>query len=108
MNKHAESVLKNPANKLIAVDMDGTLCEGKFWEEVTTPNPEIIEFVNDLYKRWAHIIIWTARQREYYVATAKWLDDHWVMYHGISMRVKIGADLYIDDKCVNVEDLFDK
>ena len=105
MNKKIAEILKNPANKLIAVDLDGTLCEGKFWVGECTPLVDRINFINDLYKKGAHIVIWTARMPEWYKDTQLWLQKHGVLYHGIVMREKIGADLYIDDKCVNVEDL---
>lgn len=31
-------IIKNPANKLICVDIDGTLCTWKFWELSLTNN----------------------------------------------------------------------
>ena len=65
MKLELQHILNHPANKLIAVDLDWTLCTGKFWEEECTPIPEMIEYVNSLYKKWAHIIIWTARMNEY-------------------------------------------
>jgi len=96
---------ENIANKLIAVDLDGTLCEGKFWEEEPKPIKVMIDFINELYKRGAHIIIWTARFPKDYEKTNDWLIKNKVMFHGISMRIKIGADLYIDDKSVNAKEL---
>jgi len=99
-----KKILDNPANKLIAVDMDGTLCEGKFWVGECTPRQDVIDKVNDLYKKGAHIIIWTARFPKNYEMTLDWLLKYGVMFHGICMRIKIGADLYIDDKAINVED----
>ena len=98
-------ILKNPANKLIAVDLDGTLCNGKFWVEEPKPIKERIDFVNELYKRGAHIIIWTARFPKDYEKTIEWLNKNKVMFHGISMRVKIGADVYIDDKSINPSEI---
>ena len=101
-------ILKNPANKLIAIDLDGTLCEGKFWEESEcVPIPDRIDFVNSLYKKGAHIIIWTARFPEHAEKTFNWLDNHKILYHGVSMHTKIGADLFIDDKSLNIEDIKD-
>ena len=99
-------ILKYPANKLIAVDLDGTLCEGEFWGEgVPEPKVERIEYINSLYKKGAHIIIWTARFPSWFEDTQKWLQNNGVLYHGIVMREKIGADLYIDDKCININDI---
>ena len=98
--------LTNPANKLIAVDLDGTLCSGKFWESEPEPILKMIDYINELYKKGAHIIIWTARFPKDYEKTLNWLNKHNVMFHGISMRVKIGADVYIDDKSINPKELF--
>ncbi len=64
-------ILKEPANKLIAVDLDGTLCHGEFWGDNSYPKPykERIEYFNGLYKRGAHIIIYTARQPQWFPET---------------------------------------
>lgn len=99
-------ILQNPANKLIAVDLDGTLCTGEFWG---TGEPEpithMIEFVESIYKRGAHIVIYTARQPKWYTQTHAWLLKHGVPFHGICMQMKPGADLYIDDKGVHIEEI---
>lgn len=104
-------ILKNPDNKLICVDMDGTLCKGEYWHtgDEGEPEPvlEMIKIVNNLYIKGAHIIIWTARTPDAYYATQKWLIKNEVKYHGISMQRKCGADLYIDDKALHVEDVID-
>lgn len=107
MKEKLIEILKNPANKLIAVDLDWTLCKWEFRKEgdIVVPLPERIEFINTLYYKGWHIIIWTARFPKWFESTKKWLDDNWVMYHWISMHTKIGADLYIDDKCLNIEDI---
>lgn len=107
MKQKLLDIIKNPANKLIAVDLDWTLCEWRFWKEWDEVKPikERIDFVNSLYCKWWHIIIWTARFPKWYEITRKWLEDNWVMYHWISMHTKIGADLYIDDKALNIEDI---
>jgi len=101
-----KDILKNPANKLIAIDLDGTLCKGEFWGEGDpTPIKERIEYFNNIYKKGAHIIIYTARQPRYFIKTMAWLIKNEVMYHGIMMQQKPGADLYCDDKVININDL---
>ena len=102
-------VLKNPANKLIAVDMDGVLCESEFWGgDEPKPKQEVVDYFNGLYVKGAHIIIYTARNPKWYAITQTWLDKHGVMYHGISMMKKIGADIYCDDKALNIEDIIEE
>ena len=99
-------ILKNPNDKLIAVDMDGVLCEGKFWGEgECKPIKKNIEYFNSVYKKGGHIIIYTARRPRHFEVTQNWLDRYGVMYHGIAMMKKIGADIYIDDKAINIEDI---
>jgi len=106
MKDKLKEILTNPANKLIAVDLDGTLCKGEFWGECEPePIKEMIDYVNNLYKKGAHIIIYTARNPEYFQATNLWLLKHNVYFHGIAMQKKIGADCYIDDKALNIEDI---
>lgn len=99
-------ILKNPNDKLIAVDLDGTLCTGEFWGDTEPdPIPDMIDLVWKWYKAGAHIIIYTARQPKYFVETNAWLIKHSVPFHGIAMQQKIGADVYIDDKALHVEDV---
>jgi len=98
--------LKHPNNKLIAIDMDGVICKGEFWGD-GDPEPvkEMIEQIWKWYKGGAHIIIYTARQPRHYAITQAWLVKNEVPFHGIVMQIKIGADVYIDDKALNVEDI---
>ena len=106
--KHTlEEVLKDPNDKLIAVDMDGTLCEGEFWKDETETKPimAMVDRVRDWYLRGAHIIIYTARRPELYAITMAWLIKYDVPFHGIAMCYKCGSDCYIDDKAIRPEEL---
>lgn len=100
-------VLKNPKWKLICIDIDWTVCKWEFraWMEDPEPLLERIKYFNGLYNKWWHIIMYTARQPNLYQTTLAWLIKHWVMFHWIAMRYKPWADLYIDDKAINVVDL---
>jgi hydroxymethylpyrimidine pyrophosphatase-like HAD family hydrolase len=74
--------MKNYNNKLICIDLDGTLCNGKFREETPTPITERIKYINEnLYQKGAHIIIYTARAPEYYAETLAWLIANGVKHH---------------------------
>src|ERR1017187_2767809 len=107
MREKLHAVLKDPNDKLICVDLDGTLCEGEFWGMApeVAPIAGRIAWLNELYKKGAHIIIYTARQPYMFGETFAWLIKHRVMFHGIAMQHKPGADLYIDDKCLNAEEV---
>lgn len=102
-------ILENPNDQLIAVDMDGTLCLGEWWgrpeDPEPIPNEPILELVRNLHMRGGHIVLYTARQPRMYAATHAWLIKHNVPFHGIAMTMKPGADLYIDDKSLHIEDL---
>lgn len=106
MKQKLLDALANPNDKLIAVDLDGVLCKGEFWGE-GEPEPirAMIDQVWLWYKAGAHIIIYTARQPRYYPLTYAWLIKNEVPFHGIVMQHKPGADCYIDDKALNIEDI---
>ena len=106
MKNKLKEILNNPNDMLIAVDMDNTICKGEFWGE-GNPKPikEMIDFLWKIYKKGAHIIIYTARQPKYFPQTQGWLIANEVPFHGIAMIMKPGADIYLDDKALNVEDL---
>lgn len=101
------AVLENPNDKVICVDLDGTLCEGEFWGTEGEPKPknDMIGKVWDWYKKGAHIIIYTARQPAWYPHTHAWLLKYGVPFHGIAMTMKPGADIYIDDKAIHPDDI---
>ena len=96
----AQTLSKDVEDKLIAVDIDGTLCHHAKWYDGVEPEPrqEIIDLVWKWYKARAHIIIYTSRQPKYYPLTLAWLIKHDVPFHGICMQQKPSADYYIDDK----------
>lgn len=98
-------ILANPRDKLIAVDLDWTLTNWEFWWGVdrSKPNVDRIEFINNLYKKGAHIIVYTARQPEMCATTMAWLIENWVMYHWLAFGKKCGASCYIDDKALHAE-----
>ena len=99
-------VLKNPNDKLIAIDMDGVICTGEFWGDgEPEPNQPFIDYMWKLYKAGGHIVVYTARQPRHYPATHAWLIKHEVPFHGITMCMKPGADIYLDDKALNTQDI---
>ena len=100
----------------IVFDLDGTLCrtEGTNYEG-STPIPERIEKVNNLYAEGHEIVIWTARGSgtgiDWTELTTKQLRAWLVPYH--ELRVgrsggKIPFDLFVDDKVVNADDYFSR
>jgi len=97
-------------DKLIAMDLDGTLCFKESWSinEVINAKPisKHIEINNNLYKAGAHIIIYTARPEMWRAETVYWLHKNGVRYHALEMNYrKLGADFYIDDKSLIINNL---
>ena len=92
--------------KVIAVDLDGVLCEGKYWVgdgKKIKPIKENIKKVNKLYLT-NFIVIWTARRYCQAENTMNWLRENGVHYHAIHFE-KMAADIYCDDKAINSKNL---
>ncbi len=92
--------------KVILVDMDGTLSQGVSWTPAdckkAKPIEKMIKKVNQVYLT-NFIIIYTARRDELIPATLEWLRRNNVRYHAIS-NLKCGAEIYIDDKMMSIDD----
>ena len=86
-------------NKVIAVDIDGTICteERTFERTLAKPLPGAVEAISQLKARNNTIIFWTARGWEQYKVTKKWLDDNKFEYDQLVMGKPI-VDLIIDDR----------
>ena len=115
-NTEADS-LKEVTRKwdYIAVDFDGTVCEHRF-PEIGEPKMEIIEFLRRQHELGTKIILHTCRENMeqgkwagYLTKAYEWClrmgvpvdavnHNPWVPYGGR----KIYADIYIDDRAVNV------
>lgn len=96
-------------------DIDGTLCytpnneKGKPDYKNAQPLPFMVEQVNRLYDEGHHIIMQTARGKgsgiDHTELTKKQLNDWGYKYHELfPMFCKPTADIFVDDKGVNVED----
>jgi uncharacterized HAD superfamily protein len=94
-------------DKLVCMDLDGTLCIGDCWTEeaclIAKPIQEAIDKNNEMYISGAHILIYTARPEWFRNETEYWLRKHKVRFHAIVMgNNKVGADIYYDDKAKNL------
>ena len=97
------------ANKIIAVDFDGTLCEDR-WPLIGAPNKELLEYLITQQQLGDKIILWTCRVNTELYNAVRWcaeqglvfdkvnanIDEH-VLKYGCDTR-KIYADIYIDDR----------
>jgi hypothetical protein len=89
-------------------DLDGTLCSdtgGKY--EEAEPFPEMISQVNQLKQEGHNIIIFTARGSGTGIDWKSITEDQlsrWEVAHDRLILGKPAADVYIDDKAVNVSE----
>lgn len=110
--------------KIIAFDLDGTLCErpngyehlGPKKYDFCTPINNMIEIVNQLYDKGYKIVIYTARgmsqfngdvdkvYEELYEITSSSLLKWGVKYDDLIMG-KIDYDMIVDDKAMGIDDL---
>lgn len=92
---------------IIAVDVDGTLCEEVCWTEEqcihATPIPSVIEKINNLFET-DFVVILTARKDCLMSATFAWLHKHNVRFHAVS-NFKMPFDLYIDSDALSPEEV---
>jgi hypothetical protein len=106
---------------VIAVDFDGTLCEFGYPEigEQTQHQKELMETLIQMRKEGHKLILWTNRgDNEQYPSLTEainWCCDKGLKFDAINRNLpgqkklsgyspKIMADVYIDDKAINIKD----
>jgi glycerol-3-phosphate cytidylyltransferase len=95
---------------IFCFDLDGTICTSVSYSEyeLAQPDPEVINNIRSLYSRGHIIKIMTARgcvsKIDHTELTEKQLQEWGVPYHELIMNVKPEADLFIDDKAINIID----
>ena len=100
----------------IVFDIDDTICDNNFRDyghEI--PFENVINKINKLYNEGHYIILYTSRGmiscnndinkilKKYDINLREWLKNHNVKYHELVFGKPI-ADLYVDDKCMNVQE----
>ena len=94
--------------KQIVVDIDGTICSQETNYKKSKPNKIIISYLNKLYDQGKTIIYFTARGnttgKNWEELTRKQLKKWNVKYTELKFG-KPSADIYIDDKAINVKDI---
>lgn len=98
---------------IIAVDFDGTLCKDAY-PSIGEPN---LPLINDLISRRADgvkVILWTCRANEKITEAVNWCRSYGLEFDAVNSNLpevitqwdyesrKIFADMYIDDRAVNV------
>tara|TARA_R110002020_G_scaffold279009_1_gene494405 strand:+ start:80 stop:385 length:306 start_codon:yes stop_codon:yes gene_type:complete len=94
-------------NKIYVFDIDGTICTNTNGDyEKALPFQEIVDKINELYKSGNTIKMMTARGSttgiDWTDLTARQLELWGVKYHELIMNKKPHADVFVDDKAINV------
>ena len=95
--------------RAVLFDLDGTLCTNTEGDYISaSPLEHNIRIVNHLYNEGHYIYIQTARGFttgiDWRKTTEMQLHSWKVKYHHLFFN-KVTADIYIDDKAMNVQDL---
>jgi len=97
---------KNWRGKIVAVDIDNTLCCGTLWE-ADQPHPRIntdlVALIKRLDRAGASVFLFTARGPWLAEATYTWMLANNLAYP-LAIRLKPPANVYIDDRAWNPND----
>ena len=98
------------ADRIIAVDFDGTLCEDCF-PEIGRPNETLFSWLKKRKMLGDKLILWTCRTGDYLADAIVFCLAKGIIFDAINENLpdtiekfggdsrKIFADIYIDDKC---------
>lgn len=101
---------------VIGVDFDGTLVEEAF-PEIGALKQETVEFINQAKKQGHLIIIWTARSNQKADEAKEFLEKNNIYYDYFNENPedpyalrgeqgrKIFCDIYLDDRCIHIDDI---
>lgn len=101
---------------VIAVDFDGTLCENKY-PDIGKPKFKIINYIKKRKEEGCKIILYTCRCDNDLINALNWCYKQGLTFDAVNDNIseyitrfdnnsrKINADLYIDDRAMNVNDL---
>ena len=105
--------LKHP---IIAVDFDGTIVTHAF-PKIGEPRVDVIQMLKKMKIRGAKLILWTCRQGHYLDEAVKACERFGLHFDAINENLpevnermgtdsrKIVADLYVDDRAYNPDEL---
>ena len=97
--------------KKYCFDIDGTICSTNCHYKDAKPYIDIIKFINQLYDEGNYIILFTSRGtksgKDWHNFTKKQLINWKIKYNELIMG-KPQADIFIDDRSVNIIDWCDQ
>ena len=105
--------LSRGSSTIYAVDFDGTLCTDNF-PFTGEPNERLINFLKSEKRRGCRLILWTCRYGPALDAAVMWGHDQGLEFDAVNRNLpeiaekfgsdsrKVHADVYIDDKIMEV------
>lgn len=99
-------------NFIIAFDFDGTCCEDNF-PNIGKPKVRVLEKLKKEQLEGTSLILWTCRSGKYLEDALDWLADYGIIPDAVNENIpslgfktsnKIFANIYLDDRAVNVLD----
>ena len=97
---------KNPKVKFFAIDFDGTIATLEPNWKIGTPIQKTLDIMKSICKKGGYCVIFTARTSEQAPEIESWLVRHSVCHQGVNYGRKPSASCYIDDRAVNIKDLW--
>lgn len=104
---------------IIAVDFDGTMCEGDKWPNIGEPDDGVLAYLKEKQASGAKLILWTCRAGKELEEAIKWSEQHGIIFDAVNDNLpetktwfsnaddcrKIFANEYLDDRAKNPGDL---
>lgn len=102
---------------ILAVDMDGTLCEHVEYPNIGKPKEKVIKFVKNIQSRGGKIILWTCRNGDALKLAVEWCKERGIIFDAINEDIKeealkgwdksckIHCDFILDDKNITLEQI---
>lgn len=109
IHKRVKFPVDNKGNKILLIDIDGTICEDiKNEDSHLYPTAKVFEDSRLIINRWYDernkVFFFTARESKDRGVTEKWLQDNGFKYHGLIMdkpRIEKGKEyVWIDNRKV--------
>jgi|TARA_B100001971_G_C18149263_1_gene514868 uncharacterized HAD superfamily protein len=88
-------------------DIDGTICTTNCEYKDAKPFNQVIKLINKLYSSGNKIILFTSRGsksgKDWFEFTKNQINNWGIKYHKLIMG-KPQADIFIDDRAINIDD----
>jgi HK97 family phage portal protein len=116
LNSKTNYRITNLGNKKYAIDFDGTLCYN-IYPKIGAAKADVVNFVKKLKDDGNKLILWTCRTSELLDEAIAWCKAEGIEFDAINANLqsdidafgtdsrKINADVYLDDKALNVNDI---